>query len=75
MLLFLVLSGVWLVAAGTARVWYHGAPSRFVFPSPDEFYVWLGIGIVGVILTLVSLVQKLWARSDKGVEGPSRQTR
>ncbi len=59
MLLFLVLSGLWLVAAGTAQIWYHSAPPGYVFASGDGFYVWFGIGISGALLTLVSLLQIL----------------
>ena len=33
MALFLVLSCLWLVAAATAQVWYHSAPSNYVFAS------------------------------------------
>ena len=62
MLLFLALSGMWLVAAGTARVWYHSAPAGYVFPSPDTFYVWFGVGVFGVVLTFGSLVRILLAK-------------
>jgi len=75
MLLFLILSTLWLSAAATARVWYHSAPSRYVFPSAGVFYVWLGIGISGAALTLVSLVHILLTNGDGRREAASRHTR
>jgi len=69
MLLFLVLSAIWLVAAGTARVWYHSAPAGYVFPSPDEFYVWFGIGSFGVVLTFGSLVRIVLAKGGATGDG------
>ncbi len=75
MLPFLVLSGLWLVAAGTAHVWYHSAPPGYVFASSDAFHVWFGIGISGAILTIVSVAQILCARGGFYIEGSSRHQR
>ncbi len=60
MALFLVLSCLWLVAAATAQVWYHSAPSNYVFASRAAFYVWVGFGVAGTVLMLSPLVRRLW---------------
>ena len=66
MLLFLVLSALWLVAAGTAQVGVEVQPPCLGPPCPQppsyaSFLPWLLLGIAGAALTLASLV--LMARS------------
>ncbi len=61
MVLFLVLSALWLAAAGTARVWNHSTPGCFgpacpPPPSGTGLHVWFILGIAGAVLTLTSLV-------------------
>jgi len=59
----MVLSALWLVAAATAQVWYHSVPSGYEWPSHTALQVWLGVGIAGAALTLVSL---LWQMRSVG---------
>jgi hypothetical protein len=60
MMLFVVLATMWLVAAATAQVWYHSAPSGYQFASISAFYRWIDLGVAGVVLMFGSLVHRLW---------------
>jgi hypothetical protein len=67
MVLFLVVSVLWLVAAGTAQVAVESQPGCFRRPCPPppsytSLHVWLLAGIAGAALTLASFV--LVARSE-----------
>jgi hypothetical protein len=68
MVLFLVVSALWLVAAGTARASVESQPPCLRPPCPQPSYaslhVWLWLGIAGAVLILASLV--LVARSAVG---------
>lgn len=59
MILFVVLGATWLVAATTARVWYHSAPFGYVFQPRSAFYTWVVFGVVGVVLALLSATRSL----------------
>jgi hypothetical protein len=61
MLLFLVVSVLWLVAAGTAQVGVESQPPCLGPPCPQppsyaSFLPWLLLGIAGTALTLASFV-------------------
>jgi hypothetical protein len=58
--LFVVLAAMWLEAAATAQVWEHSAPAGYRFPSRSSFYVWIALGVVGVLLAFGSLVGRVW---------------
>lgn len=57
--LFVVLAALWLEAAATAQVWDHSAPSGYRFPSRSAFYVWIALGVIGVLLVSGSLIQRV----------------
>lgn len=81
MVLFLAVSALWLVAAGTAQgaVESHPPCPGPVCPQPPSYAslrVWLLLGIAGAVLTLASLV--LVVRSavgGQGTVGAARQVR
>jgi len=59
-MLFVVLSALWLVAAATAQVWNHSVapcirPACPPSPSYTGLHLWLVIGTVGAVLALGSL--------------------
>jgi hypothetical protein len=60
MVLFLVVSALWLVAAGTAQAGVEIQPCiRRACPQPPSYaslHVWLLLGIAGAVLTLASFV-------------------
>jgi hypothetical protein len=61
MVLFLAVSVLWLVAAGTARVAVESQPPCIRPPCPHSpsyagFGVWFGVGIAGAVLTLASFL-------------------
>jgi hypothetical protein len=59
-LLFVVISALWIVAAATARVWYHSAPPGYEFPRRSGLYVWVVLAAVGALLAFGSLLQCVW---------------
>jgi hypothetical protein len=81
MILFLVVSALWLVAASTAQVAVESQPGCLRPPCPQppsyaSFQVWLLLGIAGTVLTLASFV--LVARSavrERTKAGSARQVR
>jgi hypothetical protein len=81
MVLFLVVSALWLVAAGTAQVWNHSMPPclRPACPQPPShtsLHVWLLLGIAGAVLTLASLVPLVRpAVSERRDAGNARRVR
>jgi len=72
MVLFLVVSALWLAAAGSARVWDHSTPGCFR-PGclPPQSYAGLHVsqwlGITGAALTVASfvLVARRTARAER----------
>jgi len=81
MVLFLVVSVLWLVAAGTAQVAVESQPGclRRPCPPPPSYtglHVWFALGIAGAALTLASFA--LVARSavrERPTVVPARQVR
>jgi hypothetical protein len=70
MVLFLVVSALWLVAAGTARTPDFSQPPCLrpcmpQFPSAGNVRVWIWLGITGAVLIVASLV--LLARGGVGL--------
>ena len=75
MVLFLVVSALWLVAAGTARAPVISQPPCVrppcaALPSSGSLQVWLWLGTAGAVLILASLVLLAW-----GEVGERREAR
>ena len=81
MLLFLVVSVLWLVAAGTAQAGVESQQPCLRPPCPQppsyaSFLPWLLLGIAGAALTLASLVLVAWgAVRERPGAGSARQVR
>lgn len=56
MFLFVIASATWLVVASTAQVWWHSTPTDIALPDHESRYVWLGVGIMNVVIVVAALV-------------------
>lgn len=81
MVLFLAVSALWLVAAGTAQGGVESQPACLRAPcwqppSYASLRIWLLLGIAGAVLTLASLVLVVRrAAGGRGSVGAARQVR